>query len=441
MKFRPSYRKSAYTKYKEAHPTTCYVGASLTNAQRYIADKITLGMERYYTWCAGRQVGKSFTAVQILLWFAINKRDTVSMYVSMTYNQTLKLFNELYRGIKSSGIISSYSKSNFEIEFKNGSRILFRSYQNPDNSRGYHISGILIIDEAAFMSDGDFESIYMPMLQNHKTAKALLISSPRGCNWFHEYYLRGCRRHSKGLLNKSYLSFKTTYKDNPFCDLDEIENYRLTMPEPIFKQEILAEFVSSANSAFGDRYKQCIRQSISNIRKYGERYFIGVDVAKRSDYTTAIVINQITGEVVEILRMNHKEYHSIADDIVKLAVKWNPSAILQEINGVGDPFNEILERKLADRHINCLVPWLTTNQSKKNAIEALNIAFEEKSIFIPDDIDLTDELDSFEVQYSQKSHSVIYGARSGHHDDLVMGLALANWAKRTNTQAGQYAVC
>lgn len=440
MKYVPAYRKNALQRYQDAHPVKIFEGATLTNAQRKIADRVTTGEERFYVWAAGRQVGKSFTAVQVLLWFALNKPNTVSMYVSMTYPQTLKLFNELYRGVKESGIVSSYSRSNFEMQFKNNSTIYFKSYQNADNSRGYHISGVLIVDEAAFMDDEDFDKIYLPMLQNHREAKALIISSPRGCNWFYNYYMRGTRGNR--LTNKNTISFKTTYLDNPFCDKSEIESLRVTMPDLIYRQEILAEFISGAASAFGTKFKECVSYTIyqHNQPRQGERYFMGIDVGRQNDYTVATIISQISGEVVDILRLRLMPFEQIAAEIVKLAQKWKPTAILQETNGIGDPFYELLNKKLADKYINGLNPWTTTNQSKANIIEALNIAFDEKSIKIPPDNDLLDELEVFEVKYSPRSHAVTYGARNGCHDDIIMSLAIANWAKRNNASAGVYGI-
>lgn len=440
MKFRPSLRKSARQRYADNHPVKVFEGATLTPAQRKIADRVTTGGERFFVWCAGRQVGKSFSASQILLWFAINKPNTVSMYVSMTYPQTLKLFNELYRGIKDSGIISSFSRSNFEIQFKNNSTIFFKSYQNADNSRGYTISGVLIVDEAAFMSDGDFEKIYLPMLQNHREAKALLISSPRGCNWFYDWYLRGGKHTAQGLLNKNTISFKTTYRDNPFVDPAEIESLKKTMPDLIYRQEIEAEFISGAASAFGEKYKDCISYDIHTERNPNDRYFMGVDVGRQNDYTVATVVSAISGEVVEILRLRQLPFEQIAAEIVRIAQKWRPSTILQETNGIGDPFFELLGKKLNEKYIGGLTAWTTTNQSKNNIIEALNIAFDEKSIKIPPDDELLNEIEAFEVKYSMKSHAVTYGARNGFHDDGIISLALSQWARRTHAVSGQYAI-
>lgn len=437
MKFKPSYRKNAREKYAEKHPTIVYEGATLTPAQQKIADRVVNGSEKFYIINAGRQVGKSFLSVQLLLYFSINRPDSVNLYISMTYNQTLKLFNEMIRGIKDSGILKSYSKSTFEIELKNGSRIIFRSYQNPDNLRGYHVSGLAVLDEGAFCDDVFFPQVVIPMLSNFRQSKALIVSSPKGTNWFYEWYIKGTKKGR--LLNKNTISFKLTYLDNPFCDKAEIEALKTSMPDAIYRQEVLAEFVSNANSAFSN-YKQCISQNIHNTPQYNERYYMGIDIGRQNDFTVATVMAGVSGEVVEILRLNQLTFQQITDEIVKLCKKWRPVAILQEVNGVGDPVFDMLQEKLGKERINTLQPWTTTNQSKNNIVQALNIAFENREIIIPDNLDLTDELDAFEVSYSLKNHAVTYGARVGHHDDMCMSLALVNHARRSQAQMGLYGV-
>lgn len=442
MKFRPHYRDSAKLKYQKAHPQTTYVGASLTVAQRKIADKVTTSDAKYYIWCAGRQVGKSFTAVQILLWFALNRANSVNLFISMTYPQTLKVFKELYKGVKDSKIISSCNKSEHEIEFKNGSQIIFRSYQNAENSRGYHCSGIMIIDEAAFLGDNDFAQIYQPMLQNHKQSKCLLISSPKGENWFYKYYLKGCKHTSEGLLNKNFVSFKTTYKDNPFVDLKEIEEYRDTMPEPIFRQEILAEFVSNANSAFGESYSKCII-SRKPPTLYNKKVFFGIDVAKENDYMVCVVMTD-DGYIIDIYRKNKATFDSMADDIVQLVKKYHPTNIYLEQNSVGNVFLEMVQKKLNEIKYYDIEGWMTTNASKQDIVERLLADFQNRCVLIGEDVpyfdDLIDELDNFQVDYSTKTKAVIYGAKTGYHDDIVMALAICNKNRHIGNTKGLYGV-
>lgn len=439
MKFHNQNRRpSAYEHYRQTHPNTVFVGAELTEFQKNIAERFTNAKdEKYFVWAASRQSGKSFLSLQLLLHTALNRKNTVSMFVSMTYSQTLKVFNELISAVKGSGVISSYSKADHEVQFINGSQVLFKSYQNPDSCRGYHISGLLVIDEAAWMSDGDFETIFLPMLQNHRQSKCLIISSPRGTNWFHTYYNRGLRLTR--MTNKSVISFRSTYEDNPFSDKSEIEELRKSIPDAIFRQEYLAEFISGATSAFGETYKKCLKVFTSTYDR-NTRYVGGIDVGREEDYSVLTIMDILTGKVVETLRLRHTTFDDIANKMVEIILKWRPVSVLCEVNGVGNPFFELLQNKLAAKNYYDLKPFTTTNTSKNNIIEALKIDFENETVILPDTIEYREELEGFEVNYSSKSKSVVYGARNGLHDDLIMSLAICNWARRTQSMKGNYAI-
>lgn len=441
MKFHYKRRPSAYEHYRQTHPNTVFVGAELTEMQSKIVERIVNAKdEKYFIWCSSRQSGKSFLSLQILLYFALNRKNSVSMFVSMTYSQTEKVFNELIRAIKDSGVIKSYSKASHEIELINGSQILFKSYTNPDSCRGYFISSVLVIDEAAWLNDGDFEKIFLPMLQNHRDSKCLIISSPRGCNWFYKFYQRGLKGPRQ--TNKSVLSFRSTYLDNPFCNKEEIEDLRKVIPENIFKQEFEAQFISNAMSAFGDCYKKCTE--VYNLNSLeptkADKYYAGIDVGRNEDYSVLTIMSSLTGRIVDIVRIRQTSYENIVNEFVKHIKKWNPVSVLCETNGIGDVFYELLQKKLADLNIFTLKSFTTTNQSKNNIVEGLKLSFENGEIVIPDQIELIDELDSFECNYSRTAHAVVYGARSGKHDDMVMALAICNWARRNHINKGSYAV-
>ena len=46
-----------------------------------------------------------------------------------------------------------------ELDFNNGSSILFRSGEQMDSLRGFSVSGLLVLDEAAYLKDEVFEII------------------------------------------------------------------------------------------------------------------------------------------------------------------------------------------------------------------------------------------------------------------------------------------
>jgi len=72
-------------------------------------------------------------------------------------------------------------------------------------------------------------------------------------------------------------------------------------------------------------------------------------------------------------------------------------------------------------------PFLTTNASKAQIIDALALAFETGKISIPNDPALIAELLAYESE-RLPSGLIRYGAPDGLHDDRVMSLAIAYYA-------------
>ena len=101
---------------------------------------------------AKRQIGKSMIIENELLRFAINYKHTVNICLSLTLSSCRKIYRDLITAIQDSGIISRKNDSLLEIELYNGSQIIFKSAQQKETLRGYTVSGILCIDEAAYIS-------------------------------------------------------------------------------------------------------------------------------------------------------------------------------------------------------------------------------------------------------------------------------------------------
>ena len=379
----------------------------------------------YHIICAGRQVGKSFLCMQLLLYFAINNPKWQCMYVSMTYAQSGKLFKELLNGIAGAGIVRKKNKIENSVILRNGSEIYFKSYQNPDSIRGYSVD-FLIIDEAAFLEDEDFFQVFRPTL-SAKGKKCILCSSPRGYNYFHDLWQQGHGRKSK-----HYKSYFTNYKQCPFSNKEEIADAKKSLPDKIFRAEYLGEFVDGGMSVF-DKYRDCIR----NPKAVGGKCFAAIDVGRQNDYT---VLTVMRGRRVEhISRWNKDTWENIIKNIIVELKKYKPQQTYIEVNGVGDVFYAMVQKELKNNNLNFeLVPWQTTNQSKQNIIEKLINDFNTLNISIPNYDVLLGELSDFECSFSTKTRTIQYGARAGKHDDCVMSLAICNWFSNHKAASGTY---
>lgn len=141
--------------------TKIYRGYSPFNYQKKVHTALNIAYRsgKVYTVKAKRQCGKSLMAENELLRFAINYPGSVNCIIEPTLNQSRKVFKELEKAIKDSNILVRKNETLLEMEFINGSTILFKSGEQLDGIRGFTVSGILVLDEAAYLSDEVFEVV------------------------------------------------------------------------------------------------------------------------------------------------------------------------------------------------------------------------------------------------------------------------------------------
>ena len=106
-----------------------------------------------------RQVGKSTLIAILLLFYAINYAKTKNYCLSPTLKQGKSIFKTIVAAISSSGIIKSKNATDLTITLINGSVINFKSGEQRESLRGETCSGILCIDEAAYLSDDIFNIV------------------------------------------------------------------------------------------------------------------------------------------------------------------------------------------------------------------------------------------------------------------------------------------
>lgn len=400
-----------------------FIGGKLFDRQREIVQSIvdTDEQEGSVSWhivnCS-RQFGKSYMLKQLLLYYSINEPGSKCLFVSMTFQQSNKIFNEILKAVGNSPLIRKKNLQENSLVLINGSEVYVRSYQRCDFIRGLSAT-TLIVDEAAYIKDEDFQAVLRPTLAT-AGKRGILFSTPRGKNFFYQM---------ANMDKDNYHYYHATYRDNPFANLSEIEDAKLTLPEKIFRSEYEAEFISGSMSVFNN-IDSCIRTVLTP----SSPCIAAIDVGRKEDFT---VLTIMSGEkVVYIGRWNRDTWENIIRNICEQLKKFGVKICYVETNGVGDPFFEMLYKEMKNRRMNIsLNGWTTTNVSKSNIIEKLIEDFATNNILIPDDKELLKELDHFTCEYSGKSKAVIYGGEAGYHDDIVMSLAICNYHRRTS---GQY---
>ena len=400
-----------------------YKGFNPTPQQIKVIQKVLYTDAKYITTVSPRQAGKTMLAINMMLYFAINNKNTTTCFISPIYSQARKVMEELYDAIKESDIVDKANFSNFEIKLKTGSKILFKSAEREDGLRGYTFD-YLIIDEAAYIKEDAWKRAIQPTVFI-KGKKVLLFSTPRGRDWFYNTHQMG-----KNPEFKQYQSCRMSYQGNPYVNMEEIESAKKALPEAIFRAEYLGEFLEGESMVFQNF-------STNNLTQYPRpvgKVYAALDTGQSNDFTVCTAIDS-TGKVVDIYRDNKKTYEQMIGEVLKLVRKHN-ATLLVETNSIGGPVMEALQKEWQDTH-----PFNTSNSSKREIIEGLILAFNEGTIQIPSielNPDLHHELEVFEMNYNPKTRTVQYNARPPFHDDMVISLALAWYNKQKNHSLGQY---
>ena len=295
------------------------------------------------------------------------------------------------------------------VTLPNGGFVAVRSADNPDSLRGEGLD-FVVMDECAFMQKEAWTEAIRPSLSDRQ-GKALFISTPKGRNWFWEAYMRGINGE------QGWQSWTYPTSTNPFIDKGEIEAAKRDLPEIIFRQEYLAEFVDDQGGVFR-RVQESAVLSPSEPEN-GKQYVAGVDVAASVDYTVVTVLDAESKEMVYMDRFNRVDYPVLIDRLEAVYKRYHLTSMVVESNSIGRPVID----ELVARGLN-IVPFTTTSATKQAIIQNLQAAFENGQILVLNNQILVGELLSFESKRNA-SGGFSYSAPDGMHDDCVLSLAIA----------------
>ena len=219
-----------------------------------------------------------------------------------------------------------------------------------------------------------------------------------------------------------YASWTFPTADNPLVTAKDIEEARQTLPLDVFKQEYEAEFLDDMTGVFRN-VKACTMTGITaNVEpiKGTARYFAGLDLARLTDFSVLIILDQ-TGKQVYFDRFNILDWKVQIAKVVPVVKKYN-AKLFVDSTGVGDPIFEALRDHGLDVH------GITfNNENKKQLIQNLMLGFEQTELNILDIEVMLNEIGIFEYEMLP-SGRVRYAAPEGYHDDCVIALALAYWS-------------
>lgn len=205
------------------------------------------------------------------------------------------------------------------IELENGSTIRMGSVGQADSVVGRSYD-LIIYDEAALNDKGEetFNIQLRPTLDK-PNSKAIFISTPRGKNWFYEFYRRGYSDETKF---RRWVSIRSTYRDNPRASLEDVEDARASMSKAEFAQEYESDFVALEGQIYNLNKQNIIEIDLDNIERLD--VIAGLDMGFRDPTAMVIMITDgVNYYIVDEFQTNESSTSKYAEEIQRRIERWN----------------------------------------------------------------------------------------------------------------------
>ena len=380
------------------------INVKLTALQESIKNEVNKPNVDTVVVVTGRQVGKTHYLTRQGVAWAIKAYCQIGFF-EPTYKQCKKVFKELKAKLGKIKAIK-FNSSDLEIQFPNGSIIRFHTAEN-DNCRGFTYQYVLV-DEACFVKGDIFQEAILGTISialSNGSGKLILASTPKYKNWFYEYSV---------LEHEKVRTIRATSEQGGFIGKDLLDRYKKQLPDSVYRNEYLGEFLEAGNGLF--EYSGKLVPHVEGEPTVGS--IAGIDWGIEDDYTVLSIFGP-DGTPLYLNRWRKLEPDEIIAKILKVLNIYKP-AVYAETNGMGNVLSKLLKAQYPNTRA-----FFTTNKNKKEIVDALILAVKNKTIRLFDIDWLKGELDAFSVKIG-KSGKVTYEARTGH-DDAIDSIAIANY--------------
>jgi hypothetical protein len=388
---------------------------------------------RFNVLCLGRRLGKSTLGLDRLVrpalagypvaWFSPEQK-----FHELTWRELLKTLEP---------VILYKNSTDQRIDLVGGGSVDMFNLAKPQNvARGRKYKRI-VIDEAAQVTHlaMAWEQAIRATLVDY-TGDAWILSTPRGFSYFYTLYCKGVDDDKKvadaleaGLEPPpvEWKSWNFPSTANPHLPPEELVKMKEEMTPKTYSQEVLAQFLGEGTAVFPHVEESATGKLQEPIPSH--QYACGIDWGRSDDLTSFAVIDLTTKAIVWIETTSRIEFHHQRARLQGLHDRYHFSMILCEMNSIGTPNFEELQRIGLP-----VTAFWTTNASKTEAVDALVLALSRRQLVLLDRDQRVngtpvgqralEELHAFAAT-RLPSGLTRYAAPEGTHDDICVSILLA----------------
>lgn len=382
---------------------------------------------RFRVMNCGRRWGKTVLAAKIIV-SKTRRPKQMLWWCAPTYKVVKRGYAEVLKQLPD-GVLTHDPppESNFDagraviLRFKNGTKMEFYSAERPEGMLGAAVD-FAVLDEAAIMPGRIWNQIISPTLIDHKGG-ALMISTPRGRNWFYDVWVKG-----QDPEQSEWESWTFTTQDNPTLPDGEADRMAADMPRMEADQEIYAKWLAAGSQVFildpsVVEHKRVFENGLVEDAKISGGVFLGVDLARTNDWTVLYGTVEKTRRNCFFERMNSVAW-SEQRRRIRRAVSTLMRAGAEYVTLMVDDGNagSVIIEDLQEAGFDTVGINFTTH--KGNMVRLLANDLERGHAFVLDEM-----LTEFE-NYSMTTTAAgrfTYSAPEGQHDDVVSAKMLSHW--------------
>lgn len=224
---------------------------------------------------AGYGAGKSQAGVIRILLRAMQYPGMGFAFVEPTYDLVRLIAWPRFEEILDSwGIRYTLNKSESVMVLENGSRIIFRSADNPARLVGFEVADVLI-DEADVLSEKDAEQVWVKMLGRARQKKpdgaintVACVSTPESFKWLYNTFEKNRK--------PGYELIRAPTASNPYLPAGYLDQLRAIYPANLLMAYTEGHFVNLTAGSVYAEFDRALNASTETI-KPGDALHIGMD--------------------------------------------------------------------------------------------------------------------------------------------------------------------
>lgn len=224
---------------------------------------------------AGYGAGKSQAGVIRILLKAMQYPGMSFAFVEPTYDLVRLIAWPRFEEILDSwGIKYTLNKSESVMVLANGSRIIFRSSDNPARLVGFEVADVLI-DEADVLSEKDAEQVWIKMLGRARQKKpdgaintVACVSTPESFKWLYNTFEKNRK--------PGYELIRAPTASNPYLPAGYLDQLRAIYPANLLMAYTEGHFVNLTSGSVYAEFDRTLNASTETIHP-GETLHVGLD--------------------------------------------------------------------------------------------------------------------------------------------------------------------